>query len=374
MPLGKGFTMQAGSRLDHLLVSSYALHADASSYTLPKLVVKAITNDTIATMIAGTQHTGPSTSSSTHAYSEETSASKADTVMGLIVATGMNAAIAVPLSTLSPHKTSSLTLPFGPGSHDGKQKLLINIELGINGSAPPLRSLGIITKWDEFVDAKSAAPGFQPLEYMTSGRYLGELVRVIFIDYITTVCGVDVADIPPRLRLKERGALSTEYLSTVVAVARSPRKLAEEKLQIDFPSTAESTWVWMPDYAEALIAIARRVQIRSSRLIAAASMGLLLCSGDVRLKGSSPSTNGNGRTHHEPRELTIAYSGAVIEKYPMYLATSQETIDALFFSLCQNEDGVERILLRHVEEGGLIGAAVLAAVEVGKENDATTRA
>lgn len=369
MPLGKGFTMQAGNRLDHLLVAGYALHADASSYTLPKLVVKAITNDTIATMIASTQNAGPGTTSSTHAYSEETSPSTADTAMGLIVATGMNAAITLPLSTLPPHKTSNLKLE----SHDDKHKLLINTELGINGTAPPLRSLGIITKWDEFVDTKSAAPGFQPLEYMTSGRYLGELVRVIFVDYITTECGVEVGDIPPRLRLKERGALNTEYLSTIVAVARSPRQLAQERLQVDFPAAAESTWVWTPDYAEALITIARRVQIRSSRLIAATSIGLLLCSGDVRLKGSSSSPNGNSRTLHKPRELTIAYSGAVIEKYPMYLATCQETIDALFFSLCQNEDGVERIVLRHVEEGGLVGAAALAAVEVGNRKDATTR-
>jgi hexokinase len=374
MPLGKGFTMQAGSRLDHLLTAGYALHADASSYTLPKLVVKAITNDTIATMIASTQNPGPSTTSSTHAYSQDTSASKADTVMGLIVATGMNAAIALPLSTLSPHKTSNLTLPVEPGSHDDKHKILINIELGINGSAPPLRSLRIITNWDEFVDAKSAAPGFQPLEYMTSGRYLGELVRVIFVDYMTTECGVEVEDIPPRLRLKGGGSLSTEYLSTVVAVASSPRQLAQERLQVDFPPAAESSWTWTSEYAEALITIAHRVQIRSSRLIAAASIGLLLCSGDIRLKGSSTSTNGNGKTHHEPRELTIAYSGAVIEKYPMYLATCQETIDALFFSLCQNEDSVERIVLRHVEEGGLFGAAVLAAVEVGKEKDATPSA
>ena len=374
MPLGKGFTMRAGDRLEDLLLAGYTLHVTGSSHTLPKLVVKAITNDTIATMIASTQHAGPSTTTSTHAYSEHTSADKADTVMGLIVATGMNATTALPLSSLSLQKTSSLKLPFEPGSHDDKHKLLVNTELSINGSASPLRSLGLITKWDEFVDAKSAAPGFQPLEYMTSGRYLGELVRVIFVDYITTVCGVDVGDIPPRLRLKERGALSTEYLSTVVAVARSPRTLAEERLAGDFSAAAESTWVWTPDYAEALITIARRVQIRSSRLIAAASIGLLLCSGDVRLKGSFPSTNGNGKTHHEPRELTIAYSGAVIEKYPMYLATCQETIDALFFSLCQNEDGVERIVLRYVEEGGLIGAAVLAVVEVGKEKDTTKRA
>lgn len=363
--------MRAGARLEDLLLAGYTLHATGSSIVLPKLVIKAITNDTIATMIASTQHAGSSITSSTHAYSEDVSASKADTVMGLIVATGMNATLALPLSCLSPHKTSSLKLPFEPGSHNDRHKLLINTELSINGSATPLRSLGIITKWDEFVDAKSAAPGFQPLEYMTSGRYLGELVRIIFMDYITTECGVEVGDIPPWLRLKERSALSTEYLSTVVAGARSPRQLAQ-KLQVDFPTAADSSWIWTPAYTEALITIAHRVQIRSSRLIAAAAIGLLLCSGDIRLKGPSTSTNGKGKMLHEPRELTIAYSGAVIEKYPMYLATCQETIDALFFSLCQNEDGVERIVLRYVEEGGLFGAAVLAAVEVRKEKDVQT--
>lgn len=73
----------------------------------------------------------------------------------------------------------------------------------------------------------------------------------------------------------------------------------------------------------------------------------------------------------EAKELTIAYSGAVIEKYPMYRETCQEAIDALFFSLCRCGElgGVERIMLRMVEEGGLRGAAVLAASRVGAKGE-----
>ena len=41
-----------------------------------------------------------------------------------------------------------------------------------------------VTKYDRIVDQKSAMPGFQPFEQMVSGRYIGEIVRLVCMDGI----------------------------------------------------------------------------------------------------------------------------------------------------------------------------------------------
>lgn len=384
MPLGKGFTMKPGQKLNELLLAGYEEHARGNYASgkqsagatngnghhrsgddiLPKLVIKAITNDTVATLIAGRHFSGPDDCP----YSQSVSTSQ-ETVLGLILATGMNATIALPRSALSSSKTSSIILPSTKTSFEAKQHMLINTELSIRGTSLPLETLNIITPWDIVLDKSTASPGFQPLEYMTSGRYLGELVRLIFIDWLVNVQNFSMQSLSPRLL--QPWTLTTEYLSTVVAISSSSKKLAERLAQ-DFPPPAPSrshTFTWTAQQTETLSTIAQHVQIRSSRLIGAACIALLLLSEDIQLKTrqSPQSNNEPNRSSKVPKGLAIAYTGAVIEKYPMYLATCQETIDALFFSLCNNDDGVERIVLNKVVEGGLKGAAMLAVAEVVKE-------
>ncbi|KAI9870811.1 MAG: hypothetical protein M1823_008632, partial [Watsoniomyces obsoletus] len=50
---------------------------------------------------------------------------------------------------------------------------VVNTEVTIAGACGPLRA--VTTDWDRQLDAQCARPGFQPLEYMTGGRYIGEL-------------------------------------------------------------------------------------------------------------------------------------------------------------------------------------------------------
>ncbi len=54
-------------------------------------------------------------------------------------------------------------------------------------------------------------PNFQPLRYMTAGRYLGELARPIFVDYMTTALGLSSETLPSGL--KTRFGLSTTFIS-----------------------------------------------------------------------------------------------------------------------------------------------------------------
>jgi len=385
MPLGKGFTMKPGQKLDELLLAGYEEHARGiptsinrtdgctngnghhrnCGEVLPRLTIKAITNDTIATLIAGRHFSSPDDYKSL-----QPKTTNQDTILGLILATGMNATIALPYFALLSTKTSSPILPSTKTTSETKQRILVNTELSIRGTSPPLQTLNIITPWDTVLDKSTASPGFQPLEYLTSGRYLGELVRLIFIDWLVNVQNFSLQSLPPRLL--RPWILTTEYLSTVVAVSNSSRKLAERLTQ-DFPSTTPSTanaFTWSPQQTETLSTIAQQVQIRSSRLIGAACIALLLLSGDIQLKARQSPQSSNikpNRSSKESKEIAIAYTGAVIEKYPMYLATCQETIDALFYSLCNNDDGVERIVMNKVMEGGLKGAALLAVGELVKE-------
>lgn len=392
MPLGKGFTMKPGQKLNELLLAGYETHAGRisvsedgltttlngnghSTIALPKLIIKAITNDTIATLVAGRHFASPDDGLS----SDIQSLDPQETVLGLILATGTNATIALSSSALLSDKLSSIRLKPSIANSTFQHRILINTELSIRGSATPLRTMDVVTAWDTALDASTASPGFQPLEYMTSGRYLGELVRLILVDWLMNIQKIPRETLPPRLL--RPWMMTTEYLSTVVAASNSVKKLAET-LNRDFapPSTEQEpqqAFAWTYKHAETLSTIAHRVQIRSSRIIGSACIALLLLSGDIQLKArqsiqtqtiSAPSSHQN-----QPRELAITYTGAVIEKYPMYLATCQETIDALFFSLCKNVDGVERIVMKKVVEGGLRGAAMLAAgemVEGGRLTDA----
>lgn len=203
----------------------------ADKNILPKLVIKAITNDTIATMIAGTQLTTSETPSSSHAHSEDP---ESETVMGLILATGMNASVPLRHGVLSDSKLRSITISaMDVNGSNHNTRILVNTEWSISGSSPPLHTLNIATRWDKDLDALTSAPGFQPLEYMTSGRYMGELVRIIFIDRLISHFNIERENIP--LRLQEPWVMTTKYVSTVIAVAKSTRKLAEGELTQDFP-------------------------------------------------------------------------------------------------------------------------------------------
>jgi hexokinase len=310
--------------------------------------------------------------------------------MGIVVGTGCNATIPMKLADLHESKASRIA-----SRQPDASETVVNTEWTINGAAPPLRELNITTKWDKQLDEACARPGFQPFEYMTGGRYIGELVRLIFFDYMTSVMNLPKKALPANL--VQGYALSTTFLSSVVAQTPSDSLLVA-KLNANLPAPESSSWTWDVPSAQAFRKVARAVQTRSAGLIAAAVVGLLACTGELKLRSDGatnprrssniivPAFNGGDVYNHKsitatsistsrsmtggipsttwhsgPEELVVAYTGGIIQNYPHFKETCQRYIDRLVIWDGPQESG-KSVFLREASDGGIIGAGVLAGM------------
>ncbi|PWY72194.1 putative hexokinase family protein XprF [Aspergillus sclerotioniger CBS 115572] len=405
MPMGKGFAITSDLDLRKILLSGYEKHTrrpdnefEPSSkrrklFELPKLKIAAITNDTVATLAS-------------LAYAVK-SLPNSRVAMGMIVGTGCNATIPMKLGMLHDSKAKHVK------SKDPQaEETVVNTEWTIAGAALPLRELNIITKWDIELDRACVRPGFQPFEYLTGGRYIGELIRLVLYDYLTNVSKLSRRVLPAMLI--QEYALTTTFVSDKVARSRSDQELADE-LSRSLPPPENSEWGWDAVSAAVFRKIARTVQRRSAGLIAAAVVGLLACAQEIELKvdsheGSpqnpnvslpeyngtpdlfavskslSPSTLGpeganssDSRSGHGPivpvlsptptpadwqsgpEELVVAYTGGIIQHYPNFKETCQQYIDRLIMRTGPQKSG-KSVFLREASDGGVIGAGVLAGM------------
>lgn len=356
LPMGKGFAITSDLNLGKMLLDGYAQYCEEpqanghsesdqpSAHTtvskLPRIRVAAITNDTVATFAS-------------LAYVVK-AAANSRVAMGLIVGTGTNATVPMKLNALHPAKKNNIPNP------EAVETVVINTEWTIRGTDKPLNELKIRTPWDVALDVNSDAPGFQPFEYMTSGRYLGEIVRLVLLDVFELE---DDEEIPPSLQSKY--ALPTRFLSEVVA--RKGGRVVQAELEDRFPATtpADDPFFWTVERVELIRDIAEAVQQRSSALIAAACVGLLNCVGDIDLEDpakSQPPSNGTHKTRkREIEELVIAYAGGTISQYPKWLLTCQQWIDTLVEE-GSKANASKRVTLREALDGGIIGAGVLASM------------
>jgi hexokinase len=355
MPMGKGFAITSDLNLGKMLLAGYSRHLDDRSTetdgktsngtsstkkrklsSLPRLRIAAITNDTVATF-ASLAYAVRSTSNSRVA-------------MGLIVGTGTNATVPMELSYLHPAKIAELTTP---DNADPKKTVVINTEWTIRGTDKPLIDLDIKTQWDLQLDKDSEAPGFQPFEYMTAGRYLGEIVRLVLFDLLSR--DESVGHVPEGLRKKN--VISTPFLST--EVAGTPKRLSE-KLEEIMPSSGT---FWTAETCQSIRSIAEAVQKRSSALVAAAVVGLLGCVQDIQLH-DSPEADGVDGHANLPEEVIVAFTGGLIAQYPGWLHDCQSWVDLLVRN-GSSRNASKKVVLKEAVDGGVIGAAVLAGMTDG---------
>lgn len=96
---------------------------------------------------------------------------------GLVLGTGTNMAVILPTKALSKTKFGDRPQSW----HDEAENVVVNTELSMFGK-------GVLptTRWDDSLNMMHTHPDFQPLEYMISGRYLGEIVRLVLIEAIRT--------------------------------------------------------------------------------------------------------------------------------------------------------------------------------------------
>jgi hexokinase len=367
--MGKGFAITSDLNLGKMLLAGYARHVVDTNTNgenghasptspnpsnkkrrlsrLPRIRIAAITNDTVATFAS-------------LAYAVK-AAPNSRVAMGLIVGTGTNATVPMKIEDLHPSKRKALADP------DNVETVVINTEWTIRGTDQPLIDLSIKTEWDLALDQASDAPGFQPFEYMTAGRYLGEIVRLVFIDVVSDREDLGEAQVPPSLTT--RNSLPTRFLSEVVA--RADDDTLATQLGQTYAAISSPTMFWTPVRVKLLRDIAYAVQQRSSALIAAACVGLLHCVHDIRIERADGTTypeNGNGVGVHrdeedeaEIEELVIAYAGGTISQYPEWLQTCQRWIDTLV-TKGSPANRSKKVVLKEALDGGIIGAGVLAGM------------
>ncbi|KAI9797444.1 MAG: hypothetical protein M1833_005484 [Piccolia ochrophora] len=345
MPMGKGFAISSKVNLGALLLDGYKKHVGSTSVQglrtcqLPRLKIAAITNDSVATLA--------SLAYSVRAISTGTVA------MGLIVGTGTNATVAMNLKDLHPSKGRNVSIPSGIRSEDSR--VIVNTEWSIRGTAPPLHELGLVTKWDALVSTTSECPGFQPFEYMTSGRYMGELCRLLLLEIFTSRLGHKVHDVPQILQ--QRYGLTSTFL-THLLVAGAESKSWSSQLQTSAPAPDESQWAWTEEKIDLIRKVAKVVSKRSAGLIAAATIGLLACAGHLRLIEEPERAFRTSCTGDGDEEIVVAATGGVISQFPNYLETSRTYVE----SLLRRADSSQRVLLQEARDVGITGAGVLAGI------------
>jgi len=129
----------------------------------------------------------------------------AETRFGLILGTGTNIAVHLPVFALSRFKYGSRA----EGWFESASHVIVNTELGMFG-----HDILPMTRWDEQLNARHPRPEFQPLEHFLSGYYLGEICRLAIVEAVETA-GLLGGQLPPSL--VEPYSLDTEIVSRMEA-------------------------------------------------------------------------------------------------------------------------------------------------------------
>ncbi|RKF78615.1 Hexokinase-1 [Golovinomyces cichoracearum] len=309
MNMGKGF-----SAADILLKQDLRdLIRDSCQKRGLVVNLDAITNDSTATLLS-------------KAYTDTT------TQFSLILGTGVNAAINLPTRLFAASKFGCRS----PEWHASAEQVIVNTELSMMGkdSLP-------VTEWDKKLMALHPNPNFQPFELMVSGRYLGEIIRLVLVDGIETA-GLFDGIVPPSLR--EMYSLDTETISQIESDQSSTQQKAGQILHEKHPSLVAPTRKDML----ALRFISSHVIYRASSLVAAAIHSLWQLCNEVRSISSE-----------DYSKTLVACNGSVIEYYPGFKVACQSRLDSLV-----QESGGERGLVKLViaENSSLLGAAVASAI------------
>ncbi|KAK0119744.1 hypothetical protein ONS95_011179 [Cadophora gregata] len=349
MSMGKGFQITSNLDLGKLLLQGY----EKTRGALPRIKITAIVNDAVATLVS-------------FAY-QFRSNTRRKAAMGLIVGTGCNATIPLALGKLHPDKRpTQVKILDGETEADLNLKIAVNTEWTIRGAAGPLHELNFITHWDKKLDAQGEVPGFQPFEYMTAGRYLGELGRIIIVDYLTTNLYIPESSLPPLLT--QRHGLSTTFLGNLGPHLATLEPSLLKQLNTEIPPSIEpDAWKWTAEIADVVYDIAKAIQIRAAGMTAAAVIALLACAEEIHF--SSPSTTKslpNGITaqingsKEALDELMVGYTGGCIVHFQDYLADCQRFLDEIMGAEFAGQEDVPRVVLMPCHDGGIIGAGILA--------------
>lgn len=354
--MGKGFLCSngtVGQELGQLIVEACAARGLS-------VRVDAILNDSSAALLS-------------RAYADP------QTRMSLILGTGTNAAIHFPLREIGLAKFGARP----PGWFARATHVIVNTEMSMFGGAGVLPR----SRWDDALNRAHLRPDYQPLEYMTTGRYLGEIVRLIIVDAVDSA-RLFAGDLPHSLR--EPYSLDTSILAFVEADSSPGLASSAALLQ------KEHTFVRSPSAADLLFLkrVCHSVSTRAAAYLATAvhSMWCLHNEAEAEAAAAAEEEEDNDRkspdvrvdsdvqhvqhvqhaqhAQHVQRSLSIACDGSVINKYPGFKDRCQTYLTRLVrrtAAAAADGQAPPSVCLEAAPESAILGAAVAVAVAVAEK-------
>ena len=289
------------------------LESGADFVALQKLPVRlaAIVNDSSSALLA-------------HAYLDPASR------LAIILGTGMNAAIYLPVAALDSSKFRSRSPSFETFTH-----VVTNTELSMFG-----KNIFPKTRWDDILNAAHILPDYQPFEYLVAGKYIGEIVRLIIVE-ATQTAGLFNGLLPSSLG-EGPYTLDTEDLAWVEIDTSKGLFLSREKFHQQYPSHH-------PPTERDMVFIREIVKWVSARSVKYFSVGI------HALTALLQRLDTNDMEH-----FSIGCDGSIINQYPGYMEWAQATLDEMIDS--ENFHGKMRVSLKKTADGAVLGAAVAVAM------------
>ena len=256
----------------------------------------------------------------------------------MILGTGMNAAIHLPIKSLHPSKLASHTL-LNDRSHT---HVLTNTELSMYG-----KYIFPTTRWDEFLNDHHTLPNYQPFEYLIAGGYMGEIVRLLLVE--ATQRGILFRGNLP-LPLAIPYSLTTKMLALTETDHSLGLRDTISFLHEKYPSAHK------PTLYDAFF-VQQAVRLVTSRSISYFATGV------HALASLLQELERNAYVQDDLDHISIGCNGSVINKYPMYMEQAQEILHQM---QAMQEVNSKRIMLEKSEDSAVLGAGIAAALAGGK--------
>ncbi|KAA8649987.1 hypothetical protein EYZ11_007271 [Aspergillus tanneri] len=261
----------------------------------------ALINDTTGTLIASS-------------YTDS------DMKIGCIFGTGVNAAYMEDVGSVP--KLAHVNLP-------PDMPVAINCEYGAFDNEHVVLPL---TKYDHIIDRDSPRPGQQAFEKMTAGLYLGEIFRLVLLDFVESRPGLMFKD-QDTSQLRKPYLLDASFLSAIeedpYENLQETRELMERRLNI-LATQAE---------LELIRRLAELIGTRAARLSACGVAAIC--------------KKKNIQSCH------VGADGSVFTKYPHFKARGAQALREILDWMPTEKD---KVSILAAEDGSGVGAALIAAL------------
>jgi hexokinase len=250
------------------------------------------------------------------------------TRFAVILGTGFNISVHLPVSSLAITKFKGYPKKW----LDEATHVLVNTECSMFG-----KDVFHTTRWDDQLNNAHLRPDFQPFEHMISGRYLGEVVRLIIVEAVRT-SGLFSGEMPDQLA--EPYTLDTGTIAAMEMDNSKHLTNAAALFQTKHPLSKPPTY----NDIQFVRQISQLVSHRAAAFLATGIHALWVLR--TQSEGLTPASAGR---------MSIGCNGSVIEKYPSFRELCQSHLDDLTTA---SGAGPRSISLEIAMESAIFGAAV----------------